>query len=213
MKGLYALQEQIDRITAPMLEIEELVAPMRKIEEKLLGPERRMREAMGLPSKSSQHTSYRSSHQGTVKAVGISEEQAVVNQRQAAVNEKAAIERERMRLDINRILEKDQQGMYVMKLPNGLYLNVGWGSDLDERIKTHESKAGGEWILMAKTYGVSKTEEGRVHANLKAAGHKRYGNKKEEYENTPELVADLRKARLIPDDVSDTDFFQGTLAL
>ena len=100
--------------------------------------------------------------------------------------------------------------MYVMKLPNGQYLNVGWGSDLDARIKTHESTAGGKWILMAKTYGVSKTEEKRVHANLKAAGHVRYGNKMEEYENTPELVAGLRKARLIPDSVKDDDFFQGS---
>jgi len=211
MRALFKLQEQVAKITAPQRRIEELVAPMRELEEKLLGPERRMREAMGFPSKSSQHTSYRSGHQGTVQAVGISEEQAVVNQRQAAVNEKAAIERERMRLDISRILEKEQQGMYVMKSPNGLYLNVGWGGDLDARIKTHESVAGGKWRLMAKTYGVSKTEETRIHKNLRGAGHPRYGNKMEEYENTPELVAALRMARLIPDSVKDIDFFQGSL--
>ena len=90
-------------------------------------------------------------------------------------------------------------------------MNGGWGSDLDARIKTHESERGGGWILMCKTRGVSKTEEQRIHKNLRAAGHKRYGNKLEEYILTPGLLADLRKARVLTDDVKDSDFFQGTL--
>ena len=196
MRRMRNLAEAIEQITATPRKIEAVLAPFRRLEE-LADPFKGL--DIGGPSP-------RSSIRKTHSAVDTQQ----VRELERRV-EKLEVDLTRSNLDVQGLLESERQGFYVMVSPDRDYVNAGHGSDLDARIKTHESKSGGGWILMCKTRGVSKTEEQRIHKNLRAAGHPRYGNKLEEYKLTPQLLADLRKARVLTDDVKDSDFFQGTL--
>ena len=72
------------------------------------------------------------------------------------------------------------------------------------------SKAGGEWIILCKTYGVLQSEERNLH-KLLAKKHKVSPGSKEIYFTSPALVADLRLARVLDAEVKDDDLFQGTI--
>ena len=124
--------------------------------------------------------------------------------------EKTEIELARNKLDTQRLKDMQTIGVYVGVSPCRIYTKLGFGDPLDDRVLFRMSKAGGEWIILCKTYGVLQSEERNLH-KLLAKKHEVSPGSKEIYFTSPALVADLRLARVLDAEVKDDDFFQGTI--
>ena len=190
------LQEAIEKLLAPQRAMEKALAPHRELEERLRAMTFNLRAAS--PKQQSQKSEL---------ALGISDEQA-------SINEKTKIELARNKLEIQRLVGLSEVGTYVGVDRARTKLKFGFGDPLDDRAQWRTTKAGGEWIILWKTYGVRQSEERKLHRQL-GQRHELVQRGKEGsneiYWLTPELVADLRIARVLDDKVKDNDFFQATL--
>ena len=189
------LQEAIEKLLAPQRAIEKALAPHRELE-------RLCATSLGLRTASPKRKSQKSE-----LTFGISDEQA-------SINEKTQIEIARTKFEVQRLVGLSEVGTYVGVDRARTKLKLGFGDPVDDRAQWRTTKAGGEWIIHWKTYGVRESEERKLHKQLGQRHELVQPGKegsKEIYWLTPELVADLRIARVLDDKVKDNDFFQATI--